>query len=397
MIYRIRVWEHSTGYSHPVGEMVCEIGGNGKGRGAFRYEREFLERDDAFALDPVSLPLKPESFSVEHPGIFSVFEDSLPDDWGRKLLIRKHSIPRHGQNLPNLLLALGNSGLGALSYTHHDVPHPPPSNASILKLSALVIEAEKFEQGRYRESELTLLLSAGSSPGGARPKAVVYDEVNDIHYLSKFPSIKDHVDVVKTEFATMTLAAKAGLDVPPITLTCCAGKSVLLVRRFDIIPAGRRHMISLQTLLKAQGYYQLRYQDLLETVRKYSNDPQGDSERLYRQMVFNALVGNTDDHLKNFWMIYDNSRKWRLSPSFDLIPDIGNRGEHVLFLDSGPYYSGRKSIEKLGRRWGIPNVESVVTQVREAVSGWKEEFALVGISDTDISQFSEIDSNLSME
>jgi len=96
MIYRIRAWERSTGKHRPVGEMVCEIAENGMGRGAFRYEREYLERDDAFALDPVSLPLKPESFSVEHPGVFGIFEDSLPDDWGRKLLVRKHAIPRHG-------------------------------------------------------------------------------------------------------------------------------------------------------------------------------------------------------------------------------------------------------------------------------------------------------------
>ena len=81
MIYRIRVWGRSTGDHRPVGEMVCEIAEGGRARGAFRYEREYLERDDAFALDPVSLPLKPESFSTEHPGIFGTFEDALPDDW----------------------------------------------------------------------------------------------------------------------------------------------------------------------------------------------------------------------------------------------------------------------------------------------------------------------------
>ena len=393
MISRIRVWEQSTGIHRLVGEIVCEIAENGQGRGAFRYEREFLERGDAFPLDPVSLPLRQESFVVGHPGIFSVFEDSLPDDWGRKLLIRKHNIPRHEQNLPNLLLALGNSGLGALSYTNHDAPDPPPPEVSILKLSLLLEVSEKFEQGTYQESELSLLLHAGSSPGGARPKAVVYDETNGIHYLAKFPSIRDQVDVVKTEFATMNLAAKAGLDVPPTSLISCAGKSVLLVRRFDILPEGRRHAISFQTLLKAKGYYQLRYQNLLEIVRKYSSVPSLDAVRLYRQMVFNALVGNTDDHLKNFWMTHDNSQKWRLSPSFDLIPDIGNRGEHVLFFDISPYFAGRKNIEKLGKRWGIADAEGVVAQVLDAVRSWREEFSHAGISEADISCFKVIDTN----
>ena len=153
-------------------------------------------------------------------------------------------------------------------------------------------------------------------------------------------------------------------------------------------------MISFQTLLKAQGYYQLRYQDLLGIVRKYSNDPQEDSERLYRQMVFNALIGNTDDHLKNFWMVHDREQGWRLSPAFDLIPDVGQRGEHVLFFDLGAYYPGRQAIESLGKKWGIRNVEIVSGQVFEAVAGWKEEFICAGVTETDISWFGEVDSRL---
>lgn len=374
--------------------MVCEFAENGRGRGAFRYDREYLERGDAFALDPVSLPLKPESFTIDHPGVFGVFEDSLPDDWGRRLLVRKHQIPRHEQNLPNLLLALGNNGLGALSYTDHEKPQPPSADISILHLSALVTAAEMFERGEIRDPELSLLLSAASSPGGARPKAVVYDEADSIHYLAKFPSTKDQVDVVKIEAATMNLAARAGLAVPPIRLIQCAGRSVLLVRRFDIIPSGRQHMISFQTLLKASGYYQHRYQDLLGILRKYSRDPLDDAERLYRQMVFNALIGNTDDHLKNFWMVHDREQGWRLSPAFDLVPDVGQRGEHVLFFDLGAYYPGRKTIENLGKIWGIRNAESITAQVLAALVTWQEEFISVGVPESDVTRFRDIDARL---
>ncbi len=394
MIQRIKVWERTAEGHRPVGEMVCEIADNGRAKGAFRYDREYLERGDAFALDPVSLPMKPDSFSIDHPGIFGVFEDSLPDDWGRRLLVRKHQIPRHEQNLPNLLLALGNTGLGALSFTDHEKPHPPVSDISILHLSALVTAAEMFERGEIRDTELSLLLGAGSSPGGARPKAVVFDEADTIHYLAKFPSIMDKVDVVKIEAATMNLAAKAGLVVPQTRLVQCASKSVLLVRRFDVIPGGRRHMISFQTLLKAQGYYQLRYQDLLGIIRKYSNDPQEDSEKLFRQMVFNGLIGNTDDHLKNFWMVHDRERRWRLSPAFDLIPDVGQRGEHVLFFDLGAYFPGRQTIESLGRKWGVRNAEMVSAQVFDAVTGWKEEFISAGVPESEMIRFKEIDSRL---
>ena len=374
--------------------MVCEVSDGGRTKSAFRYDREYLEHDYSFALDPVSLPLKSDHFSTERPGIFGVFEDSLPDDWGRKLLVRKHQIPRHDQNLPNLLLALGNAGLGALSFSSQDAPPPPPTETSIIFLYDLVKAAEAFERGEIKENELALLFRAGSSPGGARPKAVVYDEENDIHYLAKFPSVKDRVDVVKIEAATMLLAAEAGLDVPDTRLIQFAMKDILLVRRFDIIPAGRRHMISFQTLLKADGYYQARYQELLFVIRKHSSNPLADSERLYRQMVFNAVMGNTDDRLKNFWMIYDEEQRWRLSPAFDLIPDIGQNGEHVLLFDLGSYYPGRRKLENIGRQWGIRNADVVVSQVFDAVGGWKEKFASNGVSDNNIILFKEIDRNL---
>ncbi len=394
MIYHLMVWEKTAGTNRIVGEMISEVSDGGRTKSAFRYDREYLEHDYSFALDPVSLPLKPDHFSTDRSGVFGVFEDSLPDDWGRKLLVRKLQIPRHDQNLPNLLLVLGNAGLGALSFSSQGAPAPPPSETSITFLSDLVIAAEAFEYGEIQESELALLFRAGSSPGGARPKAVVYDKENDIHYIAKFPSIKDQVDVVKIEAATMLVAAGAGLDVPDTRLIQCAKKSILLVRRFDVIPTGRRHMISFHTLLKAAGYYQARYQELLLVIRKHSSNPLVDSERLYRQMVFNAVMGNTDDHLKNFWMIYDREQGWRLSPAFDLVPDIGQNGEHVLLFDIGSYNPGRSKLENIGRQWGIRNADVVVSQVFDAVGDWKDKFASTGVSDNNIKFFKEIDRNL---
>ena len=111
-------------------------------------------------------------------------------------------------------------------------------------------------------------------------------------------------------------------------------------------------------------------------------------------MLFNALIGNTDDHLKNFWMVHDREQGWRLSPAFDLIPDVGQRGEHVLFFDLGAYYPGRQAIESLGRKWGIRNAEIVTAQVFEAVAGWKEEFTAAGVPESEIIRFKEIDSRL---
>ncbi len=394
MIYRIEVWIALEGHQILAGEMVCEIGEDGRGRGAFRYALDYLNRPEAFTLDPVSLPLREGEFSIEHPGIFGVFEDSLPDDWGRRLLLRKHHIPLHQQNLPNLLLAQGVAGLGALSFVKEGTPQQTSNDVSVLYLDRLVEAAEAFERGDKNDVDINLLLGAGSSPGGARPKALVYDEQADEHYLAKFPSIKDNVDVVRIEAATMNLAKRAGLIIPSTRLVTCGSRPVLLVRRFDIMSQGRRHMVSLQTLLKATGYYLARYSDILNVVRKISADPQNDSERFFRQMVFNAVIHNTDDHLKNFWMTCTKEEGWRLSPSFDLVPDIGQRGEHILFFDLDPAYPGRANLERLGRAWGISGAAEVVEQVFEAVAGWREEFLTCGVVKKDIDRFAEIDDYL---
>jgi len=393
MIYKINVWERSLENPRLVGEMICDLTG-GRAKSAFRYDSSYLNSKCHICIDPVSLPLNTETFVVSS-SLFGAFEDSLPDDWGKRLLVRRHNIPRHDQNLPSLLLALGSSGLGALLFTDSDKPHATSTETSIIHLSTLVTAAEQFERGDPQEPGLALLFGAGSSPGGARPKVVVFDEETGGHYVAKFPSVKDQEDVVGIESATMNMARLAGLNVPDTCLVRCERKPVLLVRRFDVTPQNsRNHMISFQTLLKAQGYYQHRYQDLLAVLRKYSNDPQEDSERFFRQMVFNAVVGNTDDHLKNFWMIYSHLQGWRLSPAFDLIPNVGRNDEHVLFFDTGAYFPGRKRLEKLGRQWGIHNADLVVAQVFEAVAAWREIFAIGGVSAVDIDKFKEIDANL---
>lgn len=383
-----------TGLQVKAGECVCEINpSSGKGRGAFRYSKDYLDHPAAYAIDPVSLPLGENSFPVDHPGVFGVFQDSLPDDWGKRLLFRKHSLPRGRQNFPEMLLALGSSGLGALSYVESKRPLPPATESSILTLDRLVYEAELFEAGASNDADIAHLLSAGSSPGGARPKALVHDPEQNRYYLAKFPSSKDSVDVVRIEAATMSLASEAGLIVPRTTLIQCGNKPVLLVERFDVLATGRRHMISMQTLLKAEGYYQCRYKDLLDIVRKVSTDPAADSGLLFRQMVFNAVIGNTDDHLKNFWMTCEASEGWRLSPAFDLVPDIRESREHVLLFDLSAYSPGRKALEKLGRAWGISKHKEIIEEVYCTSMHWRSYFADSGISESDSNKFGYIDKN----
>lgn len=191
-------------------------------RGEFRYLSAYLDDPRAFALDPVHLPLSAGIFSADRPraGVHAVFEDALPDDWGRGLLVRKHKTPPGQQRVPVLLGLLGMGGLGALGYPSLEggAPReaPRPVEASLADLPALVRAAELHARGAPVQgsdlADLGLLFRAGSSPGGARPKAVIQHA--GMHWIAKFPSAKDEVDVVRIEAATLSLARSSGLDVP---------------------------------------------------------------------------------------------------------------------------------------------------------------------------------------
>jgi len=309
-------------------------------------------------------------------------------------------MPKGEQNPASLLEALGADALGALTFTA-DTAKPqsglPRSDvqAAMTDLAHLIDAVEHYEHGNSGEAMLSLLLSAGSSPGGARPKVLVSDEQSGSHYLAKFPSISDKVDVVRIEGATMSLAAKAGIRTAPSRVIFCTDRPVLLVERFDLMPGDkRRHMISFRSLLQAETYYVSRYDELHGIIRKYSTDPARDAEQLFRQMLFNALIGNTDDHLKNFWMTYEQREGWRLSPAFDLVPNIHQRAEHVLIFEPDPRHPGRTALAKLGRTWAISNSKAIVDELYTVVQGWKTEFSEAGVRDEEIEQFREIDKNL---
>lgn len=368
------------------GEVVCsDPSPNGKIDGAFRYSAEWLDHPNRFALDPNELPLGDTVYACDRPqGVFSVFEDSLPDDWGRRLLIRKAGLERGQQHLPNLLLALNGNAMGALSYYEEALEPQQQNQASLLELESLVNAALRYEVGERPENlDMTLLFTAASSPGGARPKALVKDNEGN-HWLAKFPSTKDTIGIVPVEAATMALARKAGLNVPEFRIQQCGKHKVLLVKRFDLGKrGGRRHMVSFQTLMQAHGHYVLGYLDLFESLRRISDKPATDIPALYRQMVFNALVGNTDDHLKNFCMLHDDSGYY-LSPAYDLLPDTVDRREHVLHFSPEFYYPGQSKLIELGRRARIPGCVGVFEEIRSALPDWKQEFKQWEVSSMDI-------------
>ena len=308
----------------------------GRIEGSFRYTKDYLEHPKAFALDPEHLPLGPGEYYAERPGgIHGVFEDVLPDDWGRALLARKANLSRAEQTIPGLLKAIGANGLGALSFSSGNPIPEEDTSAGLQDLETITEAAMKYDAGLpVDDDRLRLLFSCGSSPGGARPKALVKDNTGTL-WIAKFPKLNDNYHVEQIEAATLHLARDAGIPVPDFTLQNAGKRKILLIRRFDISAlGGRNHMISMQTLLGADGYYHLSYSDMFSVLRQHSARPEENTKRIYRQMVFNSAIGNTDDHLKNFSLLH-NGEGFFLSPAYDLLPDIHENREHRLSFPQG--------------------------------------------------------------
>ncbi|MDR3394904.1 MAG: type II toxin-antitoxin system HipA family toxin [Parasulfuritortus sp.] len=376
------------GGSRRVGEIAfSDADQQGRYASAFRYTAEWLSDGDVFPIDPANLPLASKEYQAERltPPLMAL-EDALPDAWGRRLLILRDELPRNRQNEPHLLHSLAGRGLGALSFfLPGQAPEKDDADADIVELDTLSDSAAALEAGREIDTRMRILLAAGSSPGGARPKALIQD--GDSHWIAKFASRRDEVDEVGLETTALALARQAGLDVPDFRFAPLAGgRRALLVRRFDLTPQGRRHMLSFRSLLAADGYYVLSYADLIAALRKHSSRPEFDVPALFRQTVFNALIGNTDDHLKNFWLLHD-AAGYRLTPTFDLLPDVGARREHVLIFDLAPTPPGPAGLAALGRKWGVSGSAAIVENVVAALAGFAETASKYGVPEPEIAHF----------
>ena len=361
---------------------------NGRYGAEFRYEPSWLQSKRRFPLDPESLPLSSGIFSGSNlnPPL-GVFNDALPDRWGRALLL--HGLPL-SQRTDLLLLALrGRNGLGAIEFIEHGVPASANARPeSSLALEVLLDTAENFEAGLPVENSLLRrLLAAGTTAGGARPKATVSDETG--HWIAKFPSkiLDGRFDIIGLEKAAMDCARAAGLQVPDTCIVHAGTKKLILVKRFDVTAhGGRHHMISLSTLCKERLDYRVSgYDDLSDAVRRHSANPSDDLTRLFRHAIFNGLVGNTDDHLKNFAMLHDIGG-YRLAPAYDLLPDVNVNQEHVLIFGVQRYIESRGTVIDMALRWGVADALGILENVVAGLSRFEEFAALAGVPDANVAE-----------
>ena len=298
------------------------------GKYHFVYGRSYLEHEQAIPLSPIELPRQRGSFEPDGINdIHACLRDAAPDAWGRRVI--DYEYPNLNPNELDYMLLSGSNRIGALDFQQSST-HFQARNASPLPLQDLLQAAQLIDAKKNLPPELERALLHGTSVGGARPKVQVTE--NHTQYIAKFSSSTDHYEVVKAEYVAMRLAQLAGIEVADVQLQQSKGKDILLVKRFDRIAHHsvfeRRLMLSGLSLLKLnemEARY-ASYRQLAELIRHQFSNPVASLHELYQRIVFNILVGNTDDHARNHAAFWDG-RALSLTPAYDICRPKIERGK----------------------------------------------------------------------
>ena len=304
---------------------------------SFNYDSDWLQSPYAQQIDP-DLNLYYGEQHGEHDKNFRVFLDSCPDRWGRLLMKRREAIhARQEERLPRVLneidYLLGVYDLhraGALRFkrdlngpfldNNERLSAPPLSSLRELEQAARQVEINDDSDDPEYLKWLYMLMSPGSSLGGARPKAGAIDEEAHL-WIAKFPSRYDDYDIAAWEYVAYQLALRAGVTMAASRIEKFGSHHhTFLTRRFDRTTESRLHFTSAMTQL---GYYDSDYEasylELAQFVTEHGSNAKEDLAQLWRRIVFYIAISNTDDHLRNHGFIYHQGG-WRLSPAYDINP-----------------------------------------------------------------------------
>jgi len=394
----IRVSVQIAGHDVPAGRLWSHRRGRSE-TATFSYLPDYLARRDAYELDP-SLPLREgQQHTTAGQALFGAFTDCSPDGWGRRLVVRAmqqqaredERSPRGLSEIDYLLGARDDLRQGALRFqdahdhaylaaSDHGVPH-------LLNLPRLLNAAEELERDQPTAEDLRLLLEGASSLGGARPKAHVLDTADRLS-IAKFPSpTADRWDVIRWESVALTLAQQAGITVPAHQLHKIAGRPVLVLRRFDREAERRLGYVSAMTMLGARDGEQGSYLEIAETIEEHSPHATADLQELWRRIVFNVLISNTDDHLRNHGLLKTSTAGWSLSPAFDLNPNP--EGETKRLSTAIDEHSTVASIEttlEVAGSFGLTEKDArqIVTDITAGTDSWREVAQSSGLRKAEI-------------
>lgn len=358
-----------------------------QGRILFEYDTVFLEK--SLNISPFYLPLqagvqvgKPQLFE----GLPGVFNDSLPDGWGRLLLDRAvmaKGIPYQQLTPLDRLAYVGSKGMGALIYE----PEYEESNhgASVLDLDELD-DATREVLGGEAQDVIDQLLALGGSSAGARPKVLLHynrttnalsqgnkASENAEPWMIKFASNTDQVDIGNIEYAYALMAEAAGIEMPETKLFRGRTKKAYFgVKRFDRAGLTRRHMHTASGLLNADHRIpSLDYDNLFRGMLALNPDIR-EVQKLFRLACFNVFAHNRDDHSKNFSFLMDANGEWSFAPAYDLTFSFGPGGEHSALVMGEGRAPGKSHLMKLAKKFQIKKAGEIIDQVQEVISQWTE-------------------------
>lgn len=297
----------------------------------FEYDDAWLNDSDRFSLEPALAMTRGAFAPPSGLTVFGSIGDSAPDTWGRRLMQRaeRRAAEREGRAIHTLaesdyLLGVSDTTrLGALRFRRvGEESFQAPDRAGVpalIQLGKLLQITERILRDEETDEDLQLIFAPGSSIGGARPKASVIDQHGYLS-IAKFPKETDDYSVETWEEIALRLAEQAGIATPKHELIEVAGKVVLLSRRFDRQDGTRIPFLSAMAMVSAKDGEQGSYPEIVDSLVQHGAQAKTDARALYRRVVFNVLISNVDDHLRNHGFLWLGKNGWSLSPAYDLNP-----------------------------------------------------------------------------
>jgi len=361
------------------------------------YAASWLETGFRLSED---LPLTANEASPREPGrAAGAVDDARPDRWGERVI---QFVDRPSRlSLMEYLYFAGDDRFGALGVSSSPDQYLPRATTPVPRLEAAQALSDVVRKILAKETlnaQERLIAQAGGSLGGAKPKALV--SIDGEEWVIKFFA-GEPIDAPLIEHASMTLALKAGIRAAETRVLNLAGEHAVVVRRFDRQGRVRRHAISASTALRALSPRQnpdLGYPALAQTLRRLGETAEGVNDRqmreLFRRMVFNILIDNTDDHEKNHSLIYlpaSRAGKLQLAPAYDVLPTNSGQGHQEFTVGAEGRESTLRNAMSQCALFGLSNAEAAqaVLETIAVVNGWKGHFESYGVTGSDIDNLAD--------
>ncbi|MDQ0110110.1 serine/threonine-protein kinase HipA [Chitinophaga terrae (ex Kim and Jung 2007)] len=371
----------------------------GKKAFSFEYDKTWLRTKQQQLLDP-DIQFFPGAQFPNKKENFGLFLDSMPDTWGRTLMKRRAAQQAKERNekapvlydIDYLLGVYDESRMGALRFKtdpqgvflDNNGEKATPPWSSIRELQHAADSLEKDEDNNDAKTWLAILMAPGSSLGGARPKANITDETKEL-WIAKFPSKNDTLDKGAWEFLAYKLAIEAGVNMAPSKIEKIAGRHhTFFTKRFDREKGQRIHFASAMTMT-GNNEDTIRdnpasYLDIADFIQTYGTNVEGNLRQLWRRIVFNIAISNTDDHLRNHGFILTDEG-WILSPAYDLNPSI-DKDALSLNIDMENNSLDFDLARSVGEffRLDRKEMDTIFQDVVNSVSRWEKVADNLGIS-----------------